>query len=676
MLLSKTGEKPQNEDFFFCLHREEKYVLSASRTLKRTTTDTMVFLTKDLYPFCMSIRTLLLAIPFLAMGVAHAAFSDTWGHPNQTAIEYVQSEGIVEGYPDGTYKPDQTINRAEFTKIIVGATSGPQYAHTTSCFSDIPSDQWFTPYVCFAKEHGIIEGYPDGLFRPANTINLAEAAKIVVESFEIPPVETSSQQPWFLQYLLALQSVRAMPGNVTGPDMALTRGQMAEIIYRVHTANIPVASPTQTTHQKTQALQECTVTVEQKQMLCPFKEIEAEEGILFAHFRSLKIVSLPDKKESTILNVPSPYIVMQNSLSPDRSHILLTMKNVDCGQQLACSWGRAQVWMASVVEDATYGTVYQVDNLAPTYGRNADVHGWTSWATNKHAFFNAYIVDDAEKLFGKGTVNSQPYIIHVEGNTDYSVSLWGGDDMRDEDCLTGRVFPSGQQNSDTCIDGQRITLARRCDYFTDEADFAAFNTDHDGQTCVEQHGQASNVPVLKIYAYEVDTDCQPTETFDAFRPATEPRKDGIYAHMGLGPEWGDMQPTISPDGTYLAYMTRKGFDLSDPDDACEAFNDPRLGDGKGDGAPRITICTLNDNLQCDETYQLTTQGLEEADRQGQPFIRQTTVNGSVQTEVIVTERRHINGKDTQVITLYPISGNEAGEELTRIGFGGYPFYRK
>jgi hypothetical protein len=48
-------------------------------------------------------------------------FSDIAGHPNEEAIEYLQMNGIVKGYLDGTFKPDNQINRAEFVKIIVGA---------------------------------------------------------------------------------------------------------------------------------------------------------------------------------------------------------------------------------------------------------------------------------------------------------------------------------------------------------------------------------------------------------------------------------------------------------------------------------------------------------------------------------------------------------------------------
>ncbi|MEK7563157.1 MAG: S-layer homology domain-containing protein, partial [Patescibacteria group bacterium] len=73
----------------------------------------------------MSLRTLsrtaLLLAPLLLPLQALAAFSDVSStHPNAEAIAYVKAEGIVSGYPDGTYRPNQTINRAEFVKFVTG----------------------------------------------------------------------------------------------------------------------------------------------------------------------------------------------------------------------------------------------------------------------------------------------------------------------------------------------------------------------------------------------------------------------------------------------------------------------------------------------------------------------------------------------------------------------------
>lgn len=161
------------------------------------------------------------------------AFSDTGGHMYDDAINYVKMEGIVEGYPDGTYKPDSPINRAEFTKILLEANTTGVIDETYSCFPDVPMDQWYTKYVCLAKMMGIISGYPDGDFKPDNNINLVEALKIIfetrasVEDKTINPVEGE----WYQVYIDMAYDEFLLDTIDADPAHLLTRGEMAELIY-------------------------------------------------------------------------------------------------------------------------------------------------------------------------------------------------------------------------------------------------------------------------------------------------------------------------------------------------------------------------------------------------------------------------------------------------------------
>lgn len=123
-------------------------------------------------------KTPLFLLPLLLTPLTvHAnAFSDVEAsHANAEAITYVQGEGIVNGYPDGTFQPFAAINRAEFTKIVMGALFNDMEGG--NCFPDV-KDQWFAPYVCRAKAEGIIGGYPDGTFGPEKPVSFAEAATI------------------------------------------------------------------------------------------------------------------------------------------------------------------------------------------------------------------------------------------------------------------------------------------------------------------------------------------------------------------------------------------------------------------------------------------------------------------------------------------------------------------
>src|SRR3989344_7594978 len=192
---------------------------------------------KKLLPFLLSLSVIT---------PAFAAFPDTRGHQYEEAINYVQSEGIVSGYLDGSYKPNQHINRAEFTKILFLTYIDEQYrtnsasdripdqlARDYNCFPGVHESDWYALHVCQAKWSGIVNGYPDRTFRPANPINVAEAAKIVVNTFGVPIPATVGSTQWYEPYLAALRTKNALPYPEPAPSSLLTRGQMAEIIYRV-----------------------------------------------------------------------------------------------------------------------------------------------------------------------------------------------------------------------------------------------------------------------------------------------------------------------------------------------------------------------------------------------------------------------------------------------------------
>lgn len=158
---------------------------------------------------------------------------DVEGHDYETAVKYLGDNEIIEGYSDGSYKPDNTVNRAEFTKIIVGAKLGSNpTSYASNCFPDVPSSEWYASYVCYAKQAGIIGGYPDGTFKPGDTINLAEAAKILVNTLEVDIPEIESDL-WYRQYIEAMQNSSYIPQSFSALDQNVTRGEMAEMTWRI-----------------------------------------------------------------------------------------------------------------------------------------------------------------------------------------------------------------------------------------------------------------------------------------------------------------------------------------------------------------------------------------------------------------------------------------------------------
>lgn len=153
--------------------------------------------------------------------------------PEAVAISVLKNIGIIDGNPDGTFAPNDTLTRAAFIKIIIlssGPTSSPSLNY--QCFPDIDLKAWYAQYICEGKARGVTSGYPDGLFHPERSVNYAEALKMLANHYAYPvfdPVYNKSGDAWYAPFQrLADLHGTALPEN---PPMnhLLTRGEMARL---------------------------------------------------------------------------------------------------------------------------------------------------------------------------------------------------------------------------------------------------------------------------------------------------------------------------------------------------------------------------------------------------------------------------------------------------------------
>lgn len=164
-------------------------------------------------------------------------FSDVpHDHPYARDIDHSKRSGFVQGYPDGTFRPDEGVNRAELVKMIVEATGKSAQASacshvqgSTVLFADLQAGAWYNPYVCAAKLSGIINGYPDGTFRPQQQVTLAEAAKILAIAYEISVTKARGEE-WYAPYHRALAEAGALPPSIVRYEQPLTRAELAYIL--------------------------------------------------------------------------------------------------------------------------------------------------------------------------------------------------------------------------------------------------------------------------------------------------------------------------------------------------------------------------------------------------------------------------------------------------------------
>lgn len=194
----------------------------------------------------MTHRTLAFILSWLLLcplAAAQSSFSDLEGETAAQAIESLRTDGIVEGYADGTYRPSAFINRAEFLAILLRSEFGESEIDDLlsririTGFPDVASDSWYWRFVTYAHATGIISGYPDGFFRPDLRINIAEASKIAANVFNVPSVaiqcvRTPCEEAWWAPYVRALDTAGALPADAwTSPARWLTRGEMATLTY-------------------------------------------------------------------------------------------------------------------------------------------------------------------------------------------------------------------------------------------------------------------------------------------------------------------------------------------------------------------------------------------------------------------------------------------------------------
>lgn len=157
---------------------------------------------------------------------------DIAGSVDEQAIQGLLDRGIVNGYGDGTYRPSATINRAELLTILMRARYGTsETPKDLRCFKDldVQTPQWYAKTVCLAKQRGIVSGYDDDTFRPDQPVNLVEALKISFLTFGILP--ESDAGVWYVRYLNVARNRGLFINLLRSPEHLLTRGEMARLTY-------------------------------------------------------------------------------------------------------------------------------------------------------------------------------------------------------------------------------------------------------------------------------------------------------------------------------------------------------------------------------------------------------------------------------------------------------------
>ncbi|MEW6188744.1 MAG: S-layer homology domain-containing protein [Actinomycetota bacterium] len=164
---------------------------------------------------------------------------DFWAYGE---IEYLASKGVVSGYDDGLFRPGDPIFRSQFVKMLVNSLGIPLNTEYRGYFTDVPQDHWAWQYIETAKDQGIVQGYGDERFGPEDCATRAQLATMLVRGLGISMntiyigyFTDVPQAHWAWQYIETAKDQGIVQGygdKSFRPEQLVRRDQTAVMIHR------------------------------------------------------------------------------------------------------------------------------------------------------------------------------------------------------------------------------------------------------------------------------------------------------------------------------------------------------------------------------------------------------------------------------------------------------------
>lgn len=191
-----------------------------------------------------TLLTLLTLVP-TTHAVSKPPFTDIY----KDSLAYLYHHRFIDGYADGSFKPNNLINRAELVKMALYASNITPPTPSENCFPDVAKTEWYAAGICYAKSKNWIQGYPDGLFHPERNINRVETLKIIdkiqgwnkdgncdyqnlKEEYKINIKDIDASQ-WYIPNVCSAY-LRGFTDNVAyfKPAANYNREEVAELLFR------------------------------------------------------------------------------------------------------------------------------------------------------------------------------------------------------------------------------------------------------------------------------------------------------------------------------------------------------------------------------------------------------------------------------------------------------------
>lgn len=187
--------------------------------------------------FIAIVVMLMFALTMAAPTAYAEDFSDIKGHWAEAQIKQMAAEGIVKGYPDGTFRPDGLITRAEFAVMVVQAFKLSNNKGQT--FTDTDG-HWAEEIIGTASANGIVSGYSDDLFGPDDPITREQMAVMIVKAAQLTDstagknfADSQEISDWAdeaVKIAAAYQLISGYPDNTFQPQNNTTRAEAAAVL--------------------------------------------------------------------------------------------------------------------------------------------------------------------------------------------------------------------------------------------------------------------------------------------------------------------------------------------------------------------------------------------------------------------------------------------------------------
>ncbi|MBQ6985911.1 MAG: S-layer homology domain-containing protein [Oscillibacter sp.] len=184
---------------------------------------------KRLLSILCALCVLCTLIPVGASAAVVSSFDDISDAPTAAAVETLRVMGVLDGFSDGTFRPDESLNRAQFCKMVILVTGSERELGRYSVitvFPDVKPSYWAAPYINLAaRGQNIIKGYSDGLFHPERTVTLGQAVTILLRLLGYKDEDVGGV--WPDGYMSMAASTGLTDGVGDDSSAALGRGRAA-----------------------------------------------------------------------------------------------------------------------------------------------------------------------------------------------------------------------------------------------------------------------------------------------------------------------------------------------------------------------------------------------------------------------------------------------------------------